>query len=1145
MKEKRAPLRFIRNLFRSDIERVADMQLNFAKRVLFVGATAAIGSSLFYLFIYLQTGAWQILANSIGVALALFSIGMGYKSLLNGKPNLTAIFGLAAVIIAYSPGELFWAEATIYNLLAGTILLILVSLVLQVEMWKWAGATAIYFGIVTYANVVVPFTRYNINHSAALRFYIPFVVILISLAMTWRLVHVFQFGNIRTRLVIAFLAVTIIPLGLLAVVNNRLIQATLVENANQSLLNVASESARTVDDFIFNNLQTVKSEAQISAFAEFLSHPINLQRQEAQSDPIQNSLRTLQNKEISRIISYALLDRNGINVIDSNPVNIGNDESQSEYFQTSFIEGITFASEVVFAQDFTGEGFFTGASIYFSAPVIGSDMDTLGVLRIQFDASVLQDILEKSNDLAGEESFGVLYQKVEGRHLHIAHGTAPEILYTTMVEFSNTVNMEDMQEAGEIPSMENMEDMSMGMSEIHLGFAQVDEDPFFSAPDLLTVDRINQAAVLRLSSQPNWIIAFFQPQDIFLIAAQQQSAISTILVVVMSALVAGIAVILSQILSRPISELTEVAQKVASGDLTAKAKIYSKDEFGILAASFNNMTLQLTTLVSGLEETVGNRTADLERRAIQMETAAEVAREAAAIRDLQELLDQVSTLISERFGFYHTGIFLIDDTGEYAVLQSANSEGGQRMLARGHKLQVGKVGVVGYSAGQGEPRIAQDVGADVIYYDNPDMPATRSEMALPLMVRNQVIGVLDVQSEQANAFSAEDVQVLQTLADQIALAIENTRLFQSSQDAIEELEYLYDREIGQAWKKRIENKSSTYQYSRTGSSRSQNESTEYFDENQQKISRPITFRGHTIGSLDLMREADQNPWSDDEISLIEEIMEQTALALESARLSEQIRLRSDQIQLLQEVTALAASTLDETILLETAVQKILVGFNLLNCSIVLFEPEDTTGTVAAIATLIPFRTRMDIGIGSKINTNNELILEVIRSKQTSIIYDVHKDIEVSTIFRNLITDDAEALALVPMIVRDNVIGMISLVMAKDEQLLSTEDLNLLNQISAQISGAIDIAHLFEAEQEARQEASERAEREHLVASITAKVRSSNDPQAIIQTAIKELRQALSHDVDNKTVESLPTEHITPSDDNGHFTHNKKEEKTSL
>ncbi|MCH7480102.1 MAG: GAF domain-containing protein [Chloroflexi bacterium] len=635
------------------------------------------------------------------------------------------------------------------------------------------------------------------------------------------------------------------------------------------------------------------------------------------------------------------------------------------------------------------------------------------------------------------------------------------------------------------------------------------------------------------------------PSDEALASVKIARNTSIVALLVIIAATVGITFILAQFITNPLSDLTQAAEKILAGETGVVAQVTGKDEIGTLASTFNNMTLQLTNLVSGLEQTVNARTADLERRAIQMETAAEVAREAAAIRDLQELLDQVSTLISERFGFYHTGIFLIDDTGEYAVLQSANSEGGQRMLARGHKLQVGKVGVVGYSAGQGEPRIAQDVGADVIYYDNPDMPATRSEMALPLMVRNQVIGVLDVQSEQANAFSAEDVQVLQTLADQIALAIENTRLFQSSQDAIEELEYLYGREIGQAWKKRIENKSSTYQYSRTGSSRSQNESTEYFDENQQKISRPITFRGHTIGSLDLMREADQNPWSDDEISLIEEIMEQTALALESARLSEQIRLRSDQIQLLQEVTALAASTLDETILLETAAQKILVGFDLVNCSIVLFEPEADTGTVVAIAALIPLPTGMDIGVGSKINTNNELTLEVIRSKKTSIIYDVHKDIEASTIFGNLITDDAEALALVPMIVRDNVIGMISLVIAKDERRLSTEDLNLLNQISAQISGALDIAHLFKAEQQARREASQRAEREHLVASITAKVRSTNDPQAIIQTAIKELRQALSHDADNNTVESQPIENITPSDDNGHFTHNKKEEKTSL
>ena len=121
MKEKQSLIRLISNFFRSDEDMVDDVQFNLAKKVHLIGAAAAIGSSLFYLFVYLQTGVWQTLANSFGVALALLLIGMGYLTLLRGRSNLTSIFGLAAVIIAYTPGELFWAEATIYNLLAGIL----------------------------------------------------------------------------------------------------------------------------------------------------------------------------------------------------------------------------------------------------------------------------------------------------------------------------------------------------------------------------------------------------------------------------------------------------------------------------------------------------------------------------------------------------------------------------------------------------------------------------------------------------------------------------------------------------------------------------------------------------------------------------------------------------------------------------------------------------------------------------------------------------------------------------------------------------------------------------------------------------------------------------------------------------------------
>ena len=113
----------------------------------------------------------------------------------------------------------------------------------------------------------------------------------------------------------------------------------------------------------------------------------------------------------------------------------------------------------------------------------------------------------------------------------------------------------------------------------------------------------------------------------------------------------------------------------------------------------------------------------------------------------------------------------MDTFGEYAILQAANSVGGQRMLERQHKLKVGQVGIVGYVTGQGKPRIALDVGADAVYFDNPDLPDTRSEMAVPLTIGEKVIGALDVQSEKQSAFNDEDIAVLTTMADQVAIAI--------------------------------------------------------------------------------------------------------------------------------------------------------------------------------------------------------------------------------------------------------------------------------------------------------------------------------------------------------------------------------------
>ena len=225
----------------------------------------------------------------------------------------------------------------------------------------------------------------------------------------------------------------------------------------------------------------------------------------------------------------------------------------------------------------------------------------------------------------------------------------------------------------------------------------------------------------------------------------------------------------NRFLLRPLINLTELAQRLSRGDWSFRVPLDRDDEIGTLATSLNSMADELNSLYQSLEDRVEERTR-------QVRTASEVARDAVAIRDVESLLSETVNLITSRFGFYHAGVFLLDRERENAILRAASSEGGQRMIEKGYSLSVGKVGIVGFTTGTGKPRIALDVGEDQVHFANPDLPETRSEMALPLSAGDQIIGALDVQSKDPNAFDDEDILVLQTMADQLAVAIENARL---------------------------------------------------------------------------------------------------------------------------------------------------------------------------------------------------------------------------------------------------------------------------------------------------------------------------------------------------------------------------------
>jgi GAF domain-containing protein len=333
------------------------------------------------------------------------------------------------------------------------------------------------------------------------------------------------------------------------------------------------------------------------------------------------------------------------------------------------------------------------------------------------------------------------------------------------------------------------------------------------------------------------------------------------------------------------------------------------------------------------------RTRKLEQRASQLRAAAEVTRDTTAARELDELLNRAVDMIRRRFGFYHAGIFFVDETGEWAVLRAATGDAGRQLLEQGHKLRVGKSGIVGYVAATGEPRIALDVGVDAVHFRNPLLPETRSEMALPLRIGRRVIGALDVQSREETAFDEEDISILQTIADQLAVAIENARLLQEMQQAMHELEIASRRYTQESWRTgtdqvlgyryrgmdiepAAEQPPEARQAWLTGESvvATVQSSGDGGEDAVSVASIPIKLRGQVIGVLNLRSSKEDIPSRT--VAQIEEVADRLAMALENARLLEETERRARREQLLGEMTARFTQSLDMDTLLRAAVREL-------------------------------------------------------------------------------------------------------------------------------------------------------------------------------------------------------------------------------
>lgn len=426
-----------------------------------------------------------------------------------------------------------------------------------------------------------------------------------------------------------------------------------------------------------------------------------------------------------------------------------------------------------------------------------------------------------------------------------------------------------------------------------------------------------------------------------------------IVVTIVSTVVLATGILLQRYLNVPLADLTRGIENIAGGSYDQHLPPVKQADIDAIIDKVNEMARQIAERDRNLEQQVADRTRDLERRTLQLQAASEVSQAAASILSTEELTGQVVELIRERFGLYYVGLFRLDPSGRWGVLQAGTGEAGKAMLARGHRLEVGASSMIGWSIANVQARVAQVAEEDAVRLATPELPETRSEAALPLRSRGQVLGALTVQSTKPGAFDKATLTVLQTLADQVALSIDNAQLFQQTQESLDAARQAYGELSREAWMELLRGHPDLgFLRNELGTSPTsdlwrpemenamQTGKTALGGDGETSLAIPIKVSDHVIGVLDAKRPAGAGAWSPDEIDLLEALGAQLSMALESARLYRDTQRRAVRERLVGEVTARMRETLDMDAVLQTAVQEMRQALGLHDVTIRLEGPND-------------------------------------------------------------------------------------------------------------------------------------------------------------------------------------------------------------
>ena len=718
--------------------------------------------------------------------------------------------------------------------------------------------------------------------------------------------------NLRTKLIVVLLLVNLVSITIVALLTNNRAIATLTEDAGGNVKRLAETQAADIGFLLTaqfkqlsylslnNTLRQNVLLANLASIDQMNIAEIDQQWQAADdSDPfIKSRLENASALELKQFVDFFpnqpelfITDKHGVLVAATNRTS---DFYQADegWWQAAYNQGQGATYVGIPEYDESSDIVATIIAI----PIYNQTAsEVIGILRTTYDMVGLNDVLLAVNlgqtgrselYLPGNLEFEPDHQEVDPTDFD------PRSLVSA--SFAEAVFVEDVHD--DVPSM--------------IGLAPVLVDLGDSA-----------------STDLGWTVTVFQDREEALRLVNEQNRSTIFLVFFIALGTVGLGFVAAQLLTGPIKRLTAVAQEITAGDFTRRAVVENQDEVGTLALAFNTMTERLRESIENLESRVTERTE-------QLETVLEVSGRLTGILDLDDLTRQVVTLTKETFDYYHVHIYLLAESDETLVMAEGYGSAGAEMKRQGHSIPLAAPrSLVARSAREGQVIIVGDVQADPSWLANPLLPATRSEMAVPIILDSNVVGVLDVQSDQVAGLTEVDQATLQVLADQIAIAVRNANLFAEVRQKLDEAERLQRLYVSQAWQQlRITQERTHFevgyptltdegvpevdavlQQGRTvdlkipttaleanghGSDQGQGD-----DKTRRALATPLKLHNQIVGVLGIQDENSDRQWTEDEIALIESVSEQMSLAIENARLFDETRRNAWRDQVVSESTA--------------------------------------------------------------------------------------------------------------------------------------------------------------------------------------------------------------------------------------------------